>query len=82
MQNNVSVSILSKKMQSKMLNMLILTLKNKSFSLNGTFRNKFTKLPAMRLKKSACLTALNSYEKGGRRKVVFCWPIFGLFFTF
>ena len=48
----------------KMLITLILTLKNKSFSLNGTFRNKFTKLPAIRLKNSACLTALKSYEKG------------------
>ena len=48
----------------KMLITLILTLKNKSFSLNGTFRNKFTKLPAIRLKNPACLTALKSYEKG------------------
>ena len=67
-------------MQSKMLNMLILTLKNKSFSLHGTFRNKFTKLPAIRLKNSACLIALKSYEKGGKNCLLIAYS--GLFFIF
>lgn len=63
-----------------MLNMLILTLKNKSFSLHGTFRNKFTKLPAIRLKNSACLIALKSYEKGGKNCLLIAYS--GLFFIF